>query len=190
MKKVKTYEEFNEEINLKKGLAGLALGASLLGGQSCVKTDLVPSTRTEVGSNNPNEEAGSIFMQVESGRYRLEYYNDDNTFTYDREISELLTKSPAYTLTRKFSIRSGTFNYEYVLFEGNSKYKYTGTYQVYNYNEYTPSNFIFTLYSGGPEMGVYKQKLPEIGEVQQLDNQEVKLENGKVVITINRERIE
>jgi hypothetical protein len=39
-------------------------------------------------------------------------------------------------------------------------------------------------------MGVYKQKLPEIGEVQQLDNQEVKLENGKVVITINRERIE
>ena len=131
MKKVKTYEEFNEEINLKKGLAGLALGASLLGGQSCVKTDLVPSTRTEVGSNNPNAEAGSIFMQVESGRYRLEYYNDDNTFTYDREISELLTKSPAYTLTRKFSIRSGTFNYEYVLFEGNSKYKYTGTYQVY-----------------------------------------------------------
>ena len=138
MRKVKTYEEFNEEINLKKGLAGLALGASLLGGQSCVKTDLVPSTRTEVISNNPNAEAGPIFMQVESGRYRLEYYNDDNTFTYDREISELLSKSPAYTITRKFSIRSGTFNYEYVLFEGNSKYKYTGTYQVYNYNEYTP----------------------------------------------------
>jgi hypothetical protein len=39
-------------------------------------------------------------------------------------------------------------------------------------------------------MGVYKQKLPEIGEVQQLDNEEVDFENGKVVITINRERIE
>ena len=52
------------------------------------------------------------------------------------------------------------------------------------------ANFIFTLYSGGPEMGVYKQKLPEIGEVQQLPNEEVKLENGKVVITINRERIQ
>ena len=86
MRKVKTYEEFNEEINLKKGLAGLALGASLLGGQSCVKTDLVPSTRTEVISNNPNAEAGPIFMQVESGRYRLEYYNDDNTFTYEGKI--------------------------------------------------------------------------------------------------------
>ena len=75
MEKIKTYEQFNEEINLKKGLAGLALGASLLGGQSCIKTDLVPSTRTEVISNNPNAEAGPIFMQVESGRYKLEYYS-------------------------------------------------------------------------------------------------------------------
>lgn len=194
MKKVKTYEQFNEEVNLKKGLAGLALGASLLGGQSCVKTEIRPvpvtSTKTEVTSNDPNSEAGPIFMQVKSGGYKLEYYSDDNTFTYDREISELLSTSPAYTITRKFSIRSGTFNYEYVLFEGNSKYKYTGNYQVYNYNEDIPSNFIFTLYSGGPTMGVYhKEKLPEIGEVQQLPNEEVELENGKVIITINRERI-
>ena len=43
MEKIKTYEQFNEEINLKKGLAGLALGASLLGGQSCIKTDSMHS---------------------------------------------------------------------------------------------------------------------------------------------------
>lgn len=44
MKNIKSYEDFcNEEINLKKALAGAALGASLMGGMtSCKKTDIEP----------------------------------------------------------------------------------------------------------------------------------------------------
>lgn len=45
MKNIKSYEDFtNEEINIKKTLAGVALGASLLGGMtSCKKSEREPN---------------------------------------------------------------------------------------------------------------------------------------------------
>ena len=54
MKTIKKYEDFiNEEINIKKALAGAALGASLLGGMSsCKKSDIKPSNPIE--QNTPD----------------------------------------------------------------------------------------------------------------------------------------
>jgi hypothetical protein len=47
MKNIKTYDDFvNEEINLKKALTGVALGASLLGGMSSCKKEPLNSSVT------------------------------------------------------------------------------------------------------------------------------------------------
>lgn len=56
MRKVKTYEDFvNEEINLRKGLMGAALGASLMSGiTSCDNTINLSSGDKEIKNTNRN----------------------------------------------------------------------------------------------------------------------------------------
>jgi hypothetical protein len=122
MKNIKTYEDFvNEEINLRKGLMGAAMAASLMGGMtSCNKEDIKPNTEQTIQDNILVGNWTTSF-QFNAGNYN-EVFSCKITFKSNGDyiITERVTSGHSYPslVKGKYKIID---NYTYANNQGTGK---------------------------------------------------------------------